>query len=222
MGIEYYAFALFITALVCLIAILIRMLFGDVRRQRKLLDEKESKLLKLYQTVESIMDEFNDQAKSSMEEIKEFESRAAILSANLAAQHRPPPAPPPQPPARPPEIVVRESEERISPRSMKIDSSRIRAASEVLERAERMIRSNTQRTSVSPEKKDNETVFQRIIDETVGHMPVSVSEEQADQPKTTHNRILEMSAEGKTVAQIAKKLGITQNEVMLVIGLGKR
>jgi len=45
MGIEHYAFALFITAMICLIAIIFRMLFADVARQKKLLEEKETEII---------------------------------------------------------------------------------------------------------------------------------------------------------------------------------
>ena len=69
MGIQYYAFALFVSGLICLIAILCKVLFADFRRQHKLLDEKETKLLELYRTVEGIMEELSDQSKATMEEL---------------------------------------------------------------------------------------------------------------------------------------------------------
>jgi len=191
-------FALFIAGLICLIAILCKMLFADLRRQHKLLDEKETKLLKLYQTIESIMDEFADQAKATTLEIKEFESRFPRQPSSI---------PPPQKPS---------AIEKL-PRSVTVDSSRIRAASEVLERAERIIRSDVPSPPPKPEKASNTTVFQRFFDEMATEQP---EPEVSPVAKLSRREtILTLAAEGKTDAQIASELGITRNEVKLVIGL---
>jgi len=208
MGIEYYAFALFVAGLICLVAILFRVLFADVKRQHKMLDEKETKILQLYRTVESIMEDFADQVKSATEEIREYESRVARRAASMT----PAPAPPP-----PPEAVKKEQMERL-PRSVTVDSSRIRAASEVLERAERIIKSDALK---APAKGRGGVVFQRFFDETASEQPENATAEAPDK-QLRNDRILELSAEGKTDAQIASELGITRNEVKLVIGLTAR
>ena len=136
MGIEHYLFAGFIAALICLIAIIIKLLFANVRRQQKLLDEKETNLLQLYRKVESIMEEFNDQISAAMDDIKEYESSIAARLASAAQQ--------PEPGAMQfDEESERPSKPEILQKTMTVDSSRLRAASEVLERAERMIKSNT-------------------------------------------------------------------------------
>jgi len=205
MSIEYYAFALFISALVCLIAILFKVLFSNVKRENKLLDEKESKLLQLYQSVESIMEDFNDQVKTAIEEIKESESRAAKRVASLAL---------------PKEPVKPEQMEKL-PRVERVDTSRIRAANDMLARAERIVKSEALKNPAIHAKADNTAVFQRLFDETVAEPPAAAAETQTQQVK--NEAILSLAGEGKTDAQIASELGITQNEVKLVIGLtGKK
>ena len=69
MGIEYYGFAFFIFVLICIVIFLCSYLFSDLKRQKKLLDEKETKLLKLYLSLEDAMDEFYDSIAESKEEI---------------------------------------------------------------------------------------------------------------------------------------------------------
>jgi len=211
MGIEFYAFALFIAALICLIAILLKLLFANVRRQRKMLDEKESKLLQLYQTVESIMENFNDQIKTAMEDIKEYENRAAERMVALSRQEEP--------------VIEKKEEPERAPRversakAMTVDSSRIRAASEVLERAERMIKSSTEKYgAATAARSGNVEVIQRLFDDSASEQPANGAELEPKNKK--RDAILMLAKDGKTHAQIAKELGITQNEVKLVIGLG--
>lgn len=209
MGIEYYAFALFIAGLICLVAILCKVLFSNVKRQRKLLDEKETKLLQLYQTVESIIDEFNDQVKATMEEIKEYENRAAKRAVALAMQ----PEPPPAEPAR------ADAFEKL-PRAERVDPSRMRAANEALERAERIVKRDAMKPPAKQERNDNGPVFQRLFDDTAAELPAEPAEAPSKQART--EAILALAEEGKTDAQIAEELSITQNEVKLVIGLTMR
>ena len=101
---------------------------------------------------------------------------------------------------------------------MTVDSTRFKAANEVLERAERMVIGGKTQSSESRVRSVNGLEFQRIIDETVTEQYQPEPELSEKQKRT--NDILAMSAEGKTVAQIAKKLGITSNEVTIVIELG--
>lgn len=209
MSIDYYAFALFIAGLICLVAILCKVLFSNVKRQHKLIDEKETKLLQLYQTVESIMEEFSDQAKSTMEEIKEYEARAAKGAAALAVKLD----------SLPPEQVKTERFERL-PRADRVDTSRLRAANEVLARAERIVKRDTLKSADEPARNDNVTVFQRLFDETAAETQTALTESTAKQAKT--EAILALAEEGKTDAEIAEELSITQNEVKLVIGLTRR
>ena len=210
MGLEYYAFALFIAGLISLIAILLKMLFSNVKKQYKLLDEKETKLLQLYQTVEGIMEEWGDQVKTTMEEIKEHEMRSAARAAAFAM------APAPTPPPPPPESARAGATERPS-RSERVDSTRLRAASEVLARAERIIKNDTLKNPAVTVSSANGAVFQRLFDETVADKSGEQTEATAQQIR--NEAILSLAAEGKTDGQIASELGITRNEVKLVIGL---
>lgn len=70
MGLGYYGFASFIFVLVCIAMLLGKFLYSDIKRQSKMLDEKETKLLRLYQTVEDSMEEFFDQVGEAKNEIK--------------------------------------------------------------------------------------------------------------------------------------------------------
>ena len=222
MGIEYYAFAMFIAALVCLIAILFKVLFTDVRRQSKLLDEKETKLLQLYRSFENIMEEFNDQVKTAMEDIREYEHRAMLHAASLAKQaeaKRGDGSPASEKHENRPH-VPNPPEASMQPKPMTVDSSRIRAASEVLERAERMVKSGVGKAPAAREKSDNGEVIQRLFDDTVIEMPVSGSGREASLKHARREAILALAEEGKTDAQIARELSITRNEVKLVIDLG--
>jgi DNA-binding NarL/FixJ family response regulator len=211
MKLEYYFFALFIAALACLVAILCKVLFADNRQQKKMLDEKEKKLLDLYRSVENIMEEFGDQAKAALDEMREYESRAAIRTVSHTA------APPPTPPAE-----KKDTKERL-PRADEADAegSGIRkAASDALERAEKLAGGKTsQKTpATAASAGGDKPVFQRLFDDTAEETKPPANETEAKQQRT--DKIISMSKDGKKVAQIAKELGITQNEVKLVIELG--
>ena len=240
MSVEYYAFALFLAGLICVVAIICKLLFADVKRQRKLLDEKETKLLKLFHTVEGIMEEFSDQVKTATEEMKEYESRAAQSVAALFTPQKPSKpsksskANASRASAKPAESDGNEFEELFSPQkpeapetakadSSRVDSSRMRAAGEALERAEKLVLGAAPTKSLeAPAYSGGKAVFQRIIDETVSDEPEPEPEEEISSKHARTNSILELAEEGKTTAQIARKLGITQNEVKLIIGLRAR
>ena len=219
-GIEYYAFSLFLAALICLIAILCKVLFSNVKRQKKLLDEKETKLLQLYQTVESIIDEFNDQVKAATDEFKEHEQRAAAHAATVAAsvaaiktqeqQHQ-------QLLQQQQPVAAKTESLGKLPRAERADPGRMRAANDALARAERIVKSNTLKNTGQPAKNDGGIVFQRLFDETMDSAPAETPVQQ-----TRNEAILALSESGKTDAQIASELGITQNEVKLIIGLTRK
>lgn len=230
MGIEYYAFALFLSGLICLIAILCKLLFSNVKRERKLLDEKETKLLQLYQTVESIMENFDDQVKAAMEEINEYEiraaQRAAAQRADAIAQRADARVMAQEAAAAAAELARPEYFERL-PRSENGDPGRMKAARDALARAERIVKRDTLKSNVESASSDNGNVFQRLFDETLAEAPVSVVEYSpgaAESPgiQARGEAILALADEGKTDAEIARELGITQNEVKLVKGLTVR
>jgi len=217
MGVEYYVFALFIAGLVCGVAIVFKVLFAGVRRQKKLLDERESQILQLYTSVETLMEEFSDQVKMTTDEIHEYEFRAASpATAHMSAFDLPP------------ELENKEKVLERLPRTLPLDANRIKVAGEVLERAGRIIKNenivgsaeNGAAVSREPERKDSGAVFQKFFDETTeATVPYGGS---ASEPGSTGSRrsvILALASEGKSDIEIASKLGITRNEVQLVIGL---
>ena len=220
MGVEHYAFALFVTAMICVVAVLFKLLFADVRRQKKLLDEKESELLAIYRTVENIMEEFADHVKAVMEEIQKHEDRLAELAANpsphLVVSSQSSPA-----------WSADDSSESVNmslleklPRSMTVEASaykenRIRAAGEVIERAGKVIKNDKAKSSGVNGASENSPAFQRFLDD-------SLSKAQTVNPVTAakqkrNETILALAKQGKTITQIAEELSITQNEVKLII-----
>jgi len=206
MGIEYYAFALFIAGLVCVVAIVFKVLFSNVKRQQKLLDERESQVLKLYTSVETLIEEFNDQMKVTMDELKEREYSA---TSQIAAFDLPP------------ELEKKEQVLEKIPRTAPFDVNRIRVAGEVLERAERIIKSDAilnSNGSMSSEKDEGTTPFQKFFDDTAEAMPPeAIGNTRSVLTRT--DAILALAEEGKTDVEIASELGITRNEVLLVVGL---
>ena len=221
---DAYWFALFIFGLICIIVILCRILFFNAKRQNALLDEKEEKMLKLYQSIETIAEDFEDQVKVAVDEIKEVENRTIKIVAQLKAQdtavREAAAAAAAAAMADPtPALHVPTEPMRINgSKTMSVDSTRFKAASEVLERAERMVIGSKPKNSETRVRSVNGSEFQRIIDETVTEQYPPEPELTEKQKRT--NDILALSAEGKSVTQIARTLGITRNEVTLVIELG--
>jgi FtsZ-interacting cell division protein ZipA len=235
MGLEYYVFALFIAALICIIALICKVLFSNVKRQRKMLDDRESQILQLYTSAETLMEEFNEQVKMTTDELKELETRAntqvmqaqkaqqiqqaqqmqqmqqsqqTTQSANLAAFELPP------------ELEKKEQLLDKLPRTLPLDANRIRIAGEVLERAERIIKSENVPPAPPQEKENTGAVFQKFFDDTAESTPLPPTV-RASRAQTRTEEILELAAEGKTDVEIASRLGITRNEVLLVVGLKK-
>jgi len=219
MGIEYYAFALFITALICIIAIIFKVLFANVKRQKKLLDERESEVLRLYGTIETIMEEFSDQVKASMDEIKASETRATAKISEAQASA-----------AKmsafeiPPELEKKEQivEKVQLPRTEPFSANRIRAAEEVLERAERIVKHdlivNEEVLGPEPEKlPQNNVVFQKFFDDAADGPPPT--HESITGAPSKNEKILELAGEGRTDIEIARQLGITRSEVQLITSL---
>ena len=208
MGIEYYAFALFVAGLVCVIAIICKVLFANVKRQKKLLDDRESQILQLYTSFETLLEEYTEQVKITTTELKEHEYRA---TAHIAAFDLPP------------ELEKKEKVLEKLPRTVPLDANRLRVANEVLERAERIIKSDAILPPTPPEKEENGAVFQKFFDDTMESTPPPppTEAEKKASVQTRTEAILALAAEGKTDIEIASELGITRNEVLLVIGLRK-
>ena len=213
MEIGYYAFALFIAGLICVIAIICKVLFGNVRRQKKLLDEQESRILLLYTSVETLMEEFNEQMKLTTAELKAQEYRA---TSHIPAFELPP------------ELEKKEQILEKLPRTLPLDATRIRVAGEVLDRAERIVKSDEivkppPSVGGSAGREEGGAVFQSFFDDTMESTPPPPpsQEEKRAIVQTRTDAILALAEEGKTDIEIASELGITRNEVLLVVGLRK-
>jgi len=263
MEIQHYVFSLFLAALICGIAILCKVLFSDTKRQKKLLDEKETKILELYISVETLTEEFNDLARTTIEEMKEYEMRALSRSAvsELPSEFE----------------KIEQVLDRL-PKSVPLDAARIKVLGDVVERTNSMSGNEAsyfapmqpqqpiqqplpkapvvpppQHQSISqqaprqaaplptisnavhqaygapapkpfnPPKVDTgNAVFQKMFDDTVDTGPVNTVYAETNGVATQQSRsdiILSMSEAGKDDIQIASELGITRNEVALVLGL---
>ena len=82
---KYYLFAVFVFALICAAIFLCHYLFSDIRRQKKMLDDKEAKLLRLYQSLEDVMEEFSDSVNLAGEDIKAQKEQMARQQQELYA-----------------------------------------------------------------------------------------------------------------------------------------
>jgi hypothetical protein len=147
MGSGYYAFALYVFGLACVVVVLCRFLFSDKKRRDKLLNEKEAELLKLYGRVEDAVEEFYGEVNDAKAELSRLKSE---LGESLPPQNAEP-----REPAR-----------------LTVDA---------------------------------------LISDHVEEAP----------RKGRHELVLQLAREGKTRPQIAKELGVTQNEVALIIGMNK-
>jgi hypothetical protein len=79
---RYYAFAFFIFVLVCVVLVLCKLLFSGSRRENKLLDDKETQLLKLFRDLEDIMSDFYDRVDESKAEMQKLDqARQPLLDA---------------------------------------------------------------------------------------------------------------------------------------------
>ena len=203
MGIEYYAFALFLTGLICMIVIICKLLFSNAKKQRVLLDEKEAQLLRLYRTVNDTMEEFSDQIITATAEIREYMDNASLLAALLAAP--------------PPEKEMEESLElKKLPPPPGQNSNRLPSAREATARAGKTEASDASGSRAIPMKGDNGQGFKSFLDDAARS---DTAEPEISARQTRNEAVLTLAGEGKTDAQIASELGITRNEVRLIIGL---
>ena len=175
MGYEYYLFAVFIAFLVSIVLLLSKHLFSDIKRQNKLLDEKESNLLRLYQTVEEAMAEFDDLVSESKEEIDGAYKKLSSVFEMAAVVPVIQEAPPGDRPAADEDAPAKKS-----PRSGR-----------------------------------KEMEFGQLLENYTGD-----AGGERSGPMGRREVILDLAAQGKSNAEIARELNITQNEVGLVIDLG--
>ena len=120
---------------------------------------------------------------------------------------------------------MKQHEIRIASRAAAVEREEVRSPAE---EARTKVADDVRRATENMEKKDekkkpeppaklNSAPFQRIIDVT--------EEEPLENPppgsakSARRDAVIALKDEGKTVAQIAQGLGITQNEVKIIIGL---
>jgi len=79
MELHYYLFASYLFVLALVLVFVCKYLFADVKRQRRMLDEKEKQLLSTFRSLEDAMDDYYalvDEAKLELEQRgRELESR---------------------------------------------------------------------------------------------------------------------------------------------------
>lgn len=95
MGLSHYLFASYVFILVCVVLVICKFMFSDVKRQKKMLDDTETKLLRTYQTLEEAMDEFYDLVAESKDEMtKKYKELEDLMDAAtlVRTEHRTSPA----------------------------------------------------------------------------------------------------------------------------------
>ncbi|MDR2665234.1 MAG: hypothetical protein LBC21_03010 [Oscillospiraceae bacterium] len=67
---EYYAMSFLIFVLACVIAYLCKYIFSDLHRQNRDLQDREGKLLEMYESVEGFMEDFHRDTNASKAEMR--------------------------------------------------------------------------------------------------------------------------------------------------------
>jgi hypothetical protein len=192
MGPSSYGFAFFVFLLLCVFALLCKVLFlRDKSFVRKMLDDKEKKLLTLYGSMEDMMDEFNQTALAANEEINRHINK--MHNAKAAIEQTPPP-----PPVRP---------AAVPPPAPAIVPLPVMPAAEINFGLGLTATPTVPATPAAQE-------FNRLT------LPeVKIKKEQ--QP-TRPTRILALHNQGMDRLHIAKELAVTLSELDLVLGLAKK
>jgi len=179
MELHHYLFASYIFVLICVLVFVCKYLFADVKRQRRLLDEKEKQLLDTFRTLEDAMDDYYtlvEEAKNGLEARgRELERRLLLTEAEPAEA----------------DAVLHVETPKKAP---------------------------SKKTPKPPAPKqesrdENQLGFEQVFTGAVNNVSVKAQ---------LHEKIIEMSKQGKSRAEIAKELKITQNEVELVTGMNKK
>lgn len=79
---NYYLFATYLFVLIIILVIVCKYFFADVKRQRRMLDEKEKQLLDTFRTLEDAMDDYYAIVEDAREELekksRELENRLLL------------------------------------------------------------------------------------------------------------------------------------------------
>lgn len=202
MGIEYYGFVAFVFLLICLLALLCNHLFSDVRRQKKLLDEKESKILRLYQSLEDSMDEFNDSVAANQKELEAHKEELKLQKQELYAYMK----------------SLRTSTSSREPEPSAVTAPNLRTALPKQEEVKEAKEPGETPKRTARTKKSSGAEGEKEPSPKKERAKSSLSPNVAFDPKI-NQRVMDLQAEGRNRNQIAQELKITLSEVDLVIGL---
>lgn len=189
MGITEYLFAFFIFILVIAAMFIYSRFFTGITTQKKLLDERETKLLRLFQNVEDMLEEFNDTMEMSQ---KELDIRFESLDRRQA------------------ELI--EAMNDISGMINNISKDSVMPMMENIinyKEPEELEKSRSDEKTAKPAGG-----FKSLLD-TVNRVEVTLPAPAESRKKS----ILDMSRDGKTRGQIAQELSITLSEVDLILGV---
>ena len=181
---NYYLFASYLFVLICILVIVCKYLFADVKRQRRMLDDKEKQLLNTFRTLEDTIEDYYalvEQAKNELElKSRELESRLTLQDT------------PPQ------QEQLPDTDDTVSPsRAVKKTAAKKPVKMPVSK----------------PEPADeNQLAFDQLFTNSIANVSVKAQ---------LHDKIIDMTKQGKSRAEIAKSLQITQNEVELVTGMNR-
>ena len=180
---NYYLFASYLFVLICILVIVCKYLFADVKRQRRMLDEKEKQLLDTFRTLEDAMDDYYALVEDAKDELalksRELENRLLLP-------------------------VIEEQQEQFAENEM-VQPARAPKKSAAKKPAKM--------TVAKPEPRDeNQLGFEQMFTNAVANVSAKTH---------LHEKIIEMTKQGKSRAETAKALKITQNEVELVTGMNR-
>jgi hypothetical protein len=184
MEMNYYLFASYLFVLICVLVIVCKYLFADVKRQRRMLDEKEKQLLDTFRTLEDAMDDYYalvEQAKGELaSKSRELENRLFLTDIEPQQEQLP-----------------------------DIDTVQLSKA------AKKAVTKKPVKMPVSkPEPTDeNQLAFDQLFTNAISNVSVKTK---------LHDKVADMTKQGRSRAEIAKTLKITQNEVELIMGMSSR
>jgi hypothetical protein len=183
----YYLFAFFVFILVCLVLLLWRFLFAGLKRERIYLEHKEEELHVLLQTLRKEADDFFYLAADKTAEISDERKRIAALISGFTL---------PQSAENEP-AAVRYSEPEPVVQAAPFNEFRKAIEEAVI--------------------KQNEPPPAPVIPKVEPTDSALINPVKPEVKNSKREQITELLDSGKDAVQVAKELGITRNEVDLVV-----
>jgi len=223
--VQYYLFAAFIFVLVCLALVVWRILFGGFKNERERLEAKRKELTEALESVKKEADNFYHMASEKLNEITAERNCLSVSgyapNSVAAANFAPEPA-----------TYAVETELSISDSTESVKPPLIESFRKAIEEASVKHNGITPIDGDAPEVSPVSFVGQVAPSAPVGQVagadamaPLNtISAFLAAIPSSgsKRDRIMAMINTGMTPVQAAKELGITRNEVDLIIKTGKR